>query len=413
MDGSSVGRPKIERLLLIEYAYCVPITDPTVELPLAICVKRDRRVDTRVRILMVGAFPADLDQPRGGVESATVALTRALGGLSVEIDVVCAASADRGQVGTQITGFGSVVFVTPSPHAVSRESNINRTVHDMWNSGGYDCLHLQGVARVGPRVPNRVLTVHGIIEKDARFESSRAVRFVRRHSIVRREVLARNSEPNIIVIDDYVTTMLPHLRSRRVWEIRNAVSDTYFEVVSCLRKPDLVFAGRIIERKDVLGLVEAFHLVVGTRPDARLLLVGPGVESEYGRLVVSEVSHLGLTDRVLFLGELTELELAGLLARSSCLVLAARQETAPMVIGEALATGTPIVACDVGGVRAMVGKAGVVVRAGSPEEFAAGICRVLNEPLLFQPYTRPASQFYEARRVAEQTLLAYNTITRM
>jgi glycosyltransferase involved in cell wall biosynthesis len=51
----------------------------------------------------------------------------------------------------------------------------------------------------------------------------------------------------------------------------------------------------------------------------------------------------------------------------------------PNVIGEALASGVPVVATDVGGSRQVVGPHGVIVEPGNPEALAAGILRVLRE----------------------------------
>ena len=58
-------------------------------------------------------------------------------------------------------------------------------------------------------------------------------------------------------------------------------------------------------------------------------------------------------------------------------VLASAWEGMPLAVGEAMAMEKPVVATDVGGVRELVGEAGVIVPAKSPESLAQAMLALM------------------------------------
>ena len=104
--------------------------------------------------------------------------------------------------------------------------------------------------------------------------------------------------------------------------------------------PLLVTAGALLERKGQALAIEALKRL----PGATLLLVGDGPDR--GRL---ERLAEGLPVR--FLGTRPHAELPALLAAADVMVLPTRSEGLANVWVEALACGTPVVTCDVGGAR--------------------------------------------------------------
>jgi teichuronic acid biosynthesis glycosyltransferase TuaC len=140
------------------------------------------------------------------------------------------------------------------------------------------------------------------------------------------------------------------------------------------RAAELLFVGRVGRAKGVDLLLEA--VAKQRHRDVRVRLVGP----EVGDLdVLSTAARLGLAGRVELLGERPHAELPALYATSSCLVLPSRSEGLPCVLVEALLTGRPVVATDVGGVSELVDDTvGRLVPAGDAFQLAAALDQVVD-----------------------------------
>lgn len=132
--------------------------------------------------------------------------------------------------------------------------------------------------------------------------------------------------------------------------------------------------------KDHAGFLRAAAYVAATQPGTRFLLAGRGVTPANTELR-DRISELGLEASVRCLGELEDPGpmMAGLdvLALSS-----AWGEGFPNVLGEAMASGVPCVATDVGDARRVIGEVGDVVPPSDPIAMAAALSRLLSLSLM-------------------------------
>jgi glycosyltransferase involved in cell wall biosynthesis len=127
-----------------------------------------------------------------------------------------------------------------------------------------------------------------------------------------------------------------------------------------------VFAGNLIERKGVDVLVEAFSQLHARGACDRLAIAGDGPLRD---LLVLQASALGVAKDVEFLGAVEAASLARLMASADVFVLPSRSEPLGVVLLEAMACGTPVVASSVGGIPEIVGEGcGVLVE---PDDAAA------------------------------------------
>ena len=114
--------------------------------------------------------------------------------------------------------------------------------------------------------------------------------------------------------------------------------------------------------------------------------------------------------RVLVRGKLSGDEVAAAMRSADILVMPSMcEENAPMVIAEAQARGLPVIATAVGGVPEMVdeGKTGALVRAGSADDLALAMRRVIQHPEVFEamrPACLKAAEKYAPKAVAEEYL---------
>lgn len=102
--------------------------------------------------------------------------------------------------------------------------------------------------------------------------------------------------------------------------------------------------GRLAPVKNYSSLLQAMQLVVSTQKNVKLILVGDGPEKER---LSHQIAELHLTANVSLLGERSDI--AGLLNAMDLFVLPSYTEGISIAMLEAMATGLPLVATDVGG----------------------------------------------------------------
>lgn len=138
------------------------------------------------------------------------------------------------------------------------------------------------------------------------------------------------------------------------------------------RAPIVLVVGHLIERKDPLLALAVFGRAAGE--DARLVFVGRGPLEEELR---AGAASLGLAGRVLLAGERAPEELSAWYAAADVVLLTSRREGRPNVVLEALASGRPVLATDVGGTRELLSDARMLAPTRSPEDLGRRLVEIL------------------------------------
>ena len=105
----------------------------------------------------------------------------------------------------------------------------------------------------------------------------------------------------------------------------------------------VVYAGRHVREKRIDALVRGFVEALAKDPELELELYGDGADRPRVEALVRE---LGLAEKVLLPGKVSEEELERALARAACLATASEREGYGLVVVEAAAHGTPSVVVD-------------------------------------------------------------------
>ncbi len=139
------------------------------------------------------------------------------------------------------------------------------------------------------------------------------------------------------------------------------------------------FVGSVFREKGPQDLIAAWPAVVAAVPKAHLAIIGEGPDDLAGELrravdaarLQSHVSWLGRRDDV-----------ARLMGALDVLAMPSHAETAGLAALEAMASGVPVVAAQVGGVAEYVadGETGLLVRRGDRGGLAAAIAGLLTDP---------------------------------
>ncbi len=167
--------------------------------------------------------------------------------------------------------------------------------------------------------------------------------------------------------------------------------------------PLVLAVGGLTERKNPLGLLQAFARVRRRRPSARLALVGDG---PLAAAVDAGVRRLGLAGAVIRPGAVPHGEVAAWVAACDLLAIVSRVEPLGVAALEALAGGRPVVATRIGGVREVVPdpEAGRLVDPLDPAAIASAILALLDDPPApeaCRQAAEPHALMRQAGRVAE------------
>lgn len=205
---------------------------------------------------------------------------------------------------------------------------------------------------------------------------------------LKRFVLRRSAAATVVssAMLDKLATMGVATGNVAVLSMGVDVSSRFGVDAAVVRSADeILFVGRLVEKKGVQHLIRAFPAVLARRPTARLTIGGFGPEEPALR---AWVERLGLQSAVTFLGALPQSELPALYRRAAVFVApfiqagSGDQEGLPVALMEAIACGSPVVAGDVAGLHDLLGEYAAEVALDPRDEAALAdrIVGVLSAP---------------------------------
>ncbi|PYJ59280.1 MAG: hypothetical protein DME20_04455 [Verrucomicrobia bacterium] len=142
--------------------------------------------------------------------------------------------------------------------------------------------------------------------------------------------------------------------------------------------------GMIRPDKGQLVLVEAAHLVLQKRPDARFVIVGQGTGIlKRGINVRNAIDQARLADKIIMAGY--RWDTPDVYAACDMIVIASlRTEASPIVLREAFASGRPVIATKVGDIPEIIENRqnGLLIQPGDSQALAAAILEFIFDPKL-------------------------------
>jgi glycosyltransferase involved in cell wall biosynthesis len=141
---------------------------------------------------------------------------------------------------------------------------------------------------------------------------------------------------------------------------------------------DAFFVGRLVKSKGVSDLIRIWKGVCAVYPDAKLAIVGDGVEKNR---LVKLIKNEGLDERITLCGYLQQERFAVML-RSKLFLLPSYAEAWPLVIVEAMSCGLPVIVYDLAALRNVWGNDIVYVPKGNEALFTKTIVSMLDDPEL-------------------------------
>jgi len=164
------------------------------------------------------------------------------------------------------------------------------------------------------------------------------------------------------------------------------LEETFVSQTPLEERRDMIFVGRLVDKKGVDVLLQAFARVVVLYPGLRLCIVGHGPLRES---LESLVAQLGIGEAGEFAGAVPNTQVPGLLNRHAIAVVpsvvaaSGDQEGLGLVTIEAMGCGCAVLASDLPAIRDVVqdGDNGLLFEAGNAEALAHCLEALLNDEL--------------------------------
>lgn len=116
----------------------------------------------------------------------------------------------------------------------------------------------------------------------------------------------------------------------------------------------VLYAGVLTPLKGVHRLIDAFALIAAEFPRSRLVIVGRRQNQTYAEELCRQAARFDLAGRIEFMPPVSQAQLALLMAQSNVVVLPSLSEGLGRVLVEAMATATPVIGTDVGGIPDLI-----------------------------------------------------------
>ena len=174
-------------------------------------------------------------------------------------------------------------------------------------------------------------------------------------------------------------------RASKVTVVHNGLDGIRFRenarplsVVPMPRRKYILNVGRFQHQKGQDLLIESFSAIAQTFPEIDLVLVG--ATDEMLPKLQAQAADAGLTDRILFIADLDNSEVASLFAGATLFVLPSRNESFGIVLLEAAAFKLPTIATAVGGIPEVISNAkfGILIPPDDTDALTNALLAVLN-----------------------------------
>ena len=348
-----------------------------------------------MNIIQVGPYPLDPSCIKGGVESSVYGLAHALSKQHsvYAIDLPRIGEIDRNEQDEQISVYRCANHTNYNQGAVKRVKDIVDIVCTL----SPDVVHIHGTGQISyqlylafqRRGVKLMLTVHGLLHVEKKNALKRKFSLKNLYQYVVQSITEfrlLNHAKQIIVDTGYVAEQIrQYHREHKIYQLPNMHVipqgiNKHFLSLKCDRASNVILSvGSISRRKGHLLLLQAFDQVCKQVPNAKLVIAGVLAEQDYYNELQAYIQQSPNKVNISLLVNLPQEELYELYQQARIFALHSQEESQGIALVEAMATGLPIVATNVGGIPYVVEdkETGFLGDYGDIDSFAQNLITLL------------------------------------
>lgn len=382
-----------------------------------------------LKVLMISNLPEDFSHIRGGVESAVINLLTGLSELQINIHVVSLSSNLKGKVTKRFSENISIHYIPTGfiknilfDYLIHRRREIKKVI----DSFQPDIIHIQGT---GPQlmllkhknVNNIIVTQHGIMKEEKKYQLGlkNKIKFGFKSII---ESIYFKRIKNLIFISNYNKNLLTNKQLKNILNtknIPNPINPLFFSFENDTKKANrIIYIGAINKRKGLINLLKAIQILKNKNIDFHLDVIGGYTSDSYKNLINTYLSSHFIKSNIKFHGWKSQKYIGKMMTKNTIFVLPSYQETLPVSIAEAMATGLVVVANNVGGISEMIinDKTGFIYDENNVQDLSDILEKLYNNMEIIQLVSSnaklSAKQLYSPEYVAKSTYNFYHNVLR-
>ncbi|MHA2284049.1 MAG: glycosyltransferase family 4 protein, partial [Promethearchaeota archaeon] len=308
----------------------------------------------------------------------------------------------------------------------------------LYKKHNFDIVHISNLVNmpdfflklIGSNIPS-VTTVHTTLKSQSHIQGTTNLRTINKEPIERLtslfypvlqccESVYLKKSVNLITVSEWVKNFISSKHLKNVRVIYNGVDpekfsphnnhSAEFSFLEKIRKPIVLYIGRLLTLKGIDILIKSIKQVV-TKYNVYFLLAGTGNINRWKKQLygVSKENYG-------FLGYVDYEKINYLYTKADLFVLPSFTESFPLVILEAMASGVPVIATNVGGIPEIIEdkKDGILIAPNDPAVLSDSIIMLINKHGLRKKISKNAREkvmkHFTARIMAEKTNEFYEEI---
>jgi glycosyltransferase involved in cell wall biosynthesis len=373
-------------------------------------------------LIIIPDFPENLEDIKGGVQSALANLLKGFAIINENIRVITFSRTIKNEYLVNYSPTIDIVYCkeASSFHLLNYVFKHSFIVKSHIRSFNPDLIHfaMGGICLTtkifGLYHKKQLVTIHGISFLEARLIKNLREKL----AIYTNEFVEALFIPNnIIHISNYSLQIKGITKKNRYTVIPNAVEPKYFNIpLKEGTENRLLYIGAIEQRKNILLLLKIMRVLIDTGKQFTLEVLGDFLSADYKKEVLNCVHEYQLSPFIKFYGWVSQSTVIEVLGKADILVICSKQETLPMVIIEGMAAGKVVVSTDIGGIPEMVTneETGFLYNLKNENKFAQILGQLYNNNELTSKIScnarEKAFNTYRCDVVAKKTAIFYNEL---
>ncbi|HDH31697.1 MAG TPA: glycosyltransferase family 1 protein [Candidatus Wolfebacteria bacterium] len=195
--------------------------------------------------------------------------------------------------------------------------------------------------------------------------------------------------------------------NNKIFIISNGINIKRFFIQLVSQKKNILFVGGSVEYKGLDILIRALPIIIKKYSDIELIIIGEMDKRE--KTLRQLVGKLDVSSNISWQGLVSQDKMAGFYQKAYLTVLPSRLDLFPITALEAMSSGIPLVATNVGGLPEIIedGVSGLIINKEDSEELATAIIKLLDDPKKAEEMGKKGREIVEQKFTWEKVVEKY------